>query len=317
MVDFQFLYKGLCGLARAHQASGLAGHLGAAVVAGYFFGEEHADLDSRVYAGVEKQLDDIIRGKESIWYDQKKKGITVPALFEPFPKEKPDEKRIPTIAQALAGNINKTRQSGHNVIFASIAIRALHDHPEYATPSIIDGIRKLIAGFNGVVPGRGYWGKEKGWIIGDKVQLTADTEFPAYDSFEQMANAVADDLILRGSQHRRGFGGTVHVTNHAAAITELSEYGFQDLALRALPAHHHHVRLWRSLPDLSEELGALKKAKFDPRTPDYWTDNSPSQASASLSHRIKTLYGFFTLLPFVKDDAKRKKAEEQFLYMMA
>ncbi len=76
MIRFEYLYKGICGLARAHKANGLAGHLGAAVVAGYFFGEEHPELDDKVYAGVEKQLEDIMGGKESIWYDQKQKGVT-------------------------------------------------------------------------------------------------------------------------------------------------------------------------------------------------------------------------------------------------
>jgi hypothetical protein len=317
MIDFDYLYKGLCGLARAHQASGMAGHLGAAVVAGYFFSEAHPDLDDAVYSGVEKQLDRIIRGEESIWFNAKKAGITIPEMFEPFPEEKPQEKQIATIATALSGNIGKLRQSGHNVIFASIAIRALRDHPQFATPSIIGGIRKLIAGFNGAVPGRGYWGKEKGWIIGNEAKPTADSAFPKYDSLEAMAGVVMDDLIHKGSQNRRGFGGLVHVTNHAAAITELSTYGFKELAQQGLPAHHYHVRLWRSLPDLSDELGALERAKHDPRTPAYWSDHSPSQFSASLTHRIKTLYGFFTLLRFIEAPATRKKAEESYLYMMA
>lgn len=43
MINFQYLYRGLCGLARAHRANPLAGHLGAAVVAGYFFGEDQPD----------------------------------------------------------------------------------------------------------------------------------------------------------------------------------------------------------------------------------------------------------------------------------
>ena len=60
-------------------------------------------------------------------------------LFEPLPEEKPDEQLISGIASELAKNIGETRQSGHNVIFASIALRALHDHPEYATPSIVTG----------------------------------------------------------------------------------------------------------------------------------------------------------------------------------
>jgi hypothetical protein len=36
MIDFDYLYKGICGLANAHQAGTMAGHLGAAVAAGYF-----------------------------------------------------------------------------------------------------------------------------------------------------------------------------------------------------------------------------------------------------------------------------------------
>ncbi|MFH1264909.1 MAG: hypothetical protein ABIK89_04235 [Planctomycetota bacterium] len=39
--------------------------------------------------------------------------------------------------------------------------------------------------------------------------------------------------------------------------------------------------------------------------------------SVRLTHRIKTLYGFFTLVRFVEDSAKRKQAEEKFLYLMA
>ena len=56
MVNFQYLYKGLCGLARAHRAGPMAGHLGAAVVAGYFIGEEQPDLDHEVSAAIEITL---------------------------------------------------------------------------------------------------------------------------------------------------------------------------------------------------------------------------------------------------------------------
>ena len=52
MTDFKYLYLGLCGLARAHRANPMAGHLGAAVVAGYFFGEDNPDLDDKVYTAL-------------------------------------------------------------------------------------------------------------------------------------------------------------------------------------------------------------------------------------------------------------------------
>ncbi|MFH1922857.1 MAG: hypothetical protein ABIP48_23585 [Planctomycetota bacterium] len=82
-------------------------------------------------------------------------------------------------------------------------------------------------------------------------------------------------------------------------------------------AHHYHVCLWRSLPDVEEELGAVERAGHDPRTAEYWTTGTLKRDSARLTHRIKTLYGFFTLVRFVEDSAKRKQAEEKFLYLMA
>ena len=147
-------------MARAHLANNMTGHLGAAVVAGYFFSEDLPDLDQAVYHGIEGELDRILRGEEArTWFDPQKVGITAVDLFEPFPDEPPQTEQIETITQALAGNIDGMRESGHNTIFTSIAIRALRDHPDFATPAVIDGIRQLIAGFNDTGPGRGYYGR--------------------------------------------------------------------------------------------------------------------------------------------------------------
>jgi hypothetical protein len=251
-----------------------------------------------------------------LWYDPDEAGITIPELFEPFADEPSRQDQISTIAQALAASIGQLRQSGHNVIFSAIAIRALHDHPQYATPSIINGIRKLIEGFNGAVAGRGYYGRQRGWIDGGQIDLPPD-DFPPYQDQQAMVEVVVDELIRSAAVRRQGFGGLFHIINHAAALIELSRFGHQDLARQGLPAHHHHVRLWRSLPDVQDELGALRRAKFDPRTRQYWSQQGESQWSARLTHRVKTLYGFFTLLPFIDDPAKRKSAEEKFLYLMA
>ncbi len=317
MVRFEYLYRGLCGLARAHRANAMAGHLGAAVVAGYFFGEDHPDLDDRVTAAIERELDRVIQGEESLWYDAGKAGISVAEMFADFPDEPPRKERIATLASALARNIGRTRQSGHNVIFASLAIRALTDHPEYATPSVVDGIGRLIAAFDNAVPGRGYYGKARGWIGGDQAPLADDKDFPLYQDEAAMIEAVIDELIRSASTRRQGFGGLFHLINHAAGLVELSVYGHKDLARKGLAAHHFHMRLWRSLPDVEEELGPLKRAEHDPRTAEYWAGNAESQWSAQLTHRIKTLFGFFTLTPMLNDAAKRKQAEREFLYLMA
>jgi hypothetical protein len=61
MVDLNYLAKGLCAMSRSHHVNTMAGHLGAAVVAGYFIAEQHPDLDAKVYQGIEAELNRIIR----------------------------------------------------------------------------------------------------------------------------------------------------------------------------------------------------------------------------------------------------------------
>ena len=243
-------------------------------------------------------------------------GITIAELFEPLPEAESQPELIGTIAEALAANIDQPRQSGHNVIFASIAIRALKDHPEYATAAMVNGIRQLIAGFNGVVPGRGYYGQERGWISGEKVSLPDEPDVRPYESIPEMAEMVIGELVQSAAVRKQGFGGLFHLINHATALTELSLYGFEELAQSGLAAHHQHLRLWRSLPDVESELGKLEWAEHDPRTPAYWDGEPSAQWSAHLTHRIKTLYGFHTLLRYVDDEETRATAQQQFLFLM-
>lgn len=316
MIDFQYLHTGLYGLANAHKAGTMAGHLGAAVVAGYFFGEDQSDLTDEVFRGIEGEIKRVIAGEESFWWNVKQAGVTPADLFKPLPKENPNPDTIKKIADALQKNVGETRQSGHNIIFASIAIRALHDHADFATPQIIAGIVKLTEGFNTAHAGRGYYGKEKGWLNGNQVKLAADDSFRPYASIPEMVEVTIEELIATAAVKKQGFGGLWHVINHAAAITEMDRCGYKELAKQALPAHHQHIRLWRSLPNVEGELGAVPKAEHDPRDPVYWK-GMLKRDEARLTHRIKTLYGFNILKRFIENEAQRKKAEDAFLYLMA
>jgi hypothetical protein len=321
MVDLKYLYRGLCGMSRAHRANAMTGHLGAAVVTGYFVGEELPDLDGRVYPAIEQNLDRIIRGDESVWYDAGATGIRIPDLFEAYPGKSPSDPPAPelaitTISSALAKNIDQLRETGHNVIFTSIAIRALHEYSRYATDAIVSGIEKLIALFNEAGTGRGYYGKERGWVAGNDIPADESNDFPAYRDQQEMVEVVIDELIATAQIRRRGFGGLFHVINHAAALTELSRLGLSELAQRGLPAHHEHVRLWRSLPDVEPEFGPLVAAHHDPQTPEYWEDPDSRQWSAHLTHRVKTLYGLSVLFRFIESDTRKKHAREKFLYLM-
>ncbi|MCC9607903.1 hypothetical protein LOC68_02760 [Blastopirellula sp. JC732] len=316
MIDFRYLQSGVAALARAHRGGTMAGHLGAAVVAGYFYGEDHADLPDEVYQGIEGELDRVIAGEESIWWNVKQAGIEPADLFAPLEQEEATPEGIDSIADALAKNVGQLRQSGHNVIFASIGIRALQDHPDFATPQTIVGIRKLTEGFQKANAGRGYFGKEKGWLIGDQVKVPDDVKFAPYGSIQEMVSVTIDEMIATAPIKKQGFGGLWHIVNHAAAIAELNRFGYKKLAQQALPAHHNHIELWRSLPDVSSELGAVEKATEDPRRTAYW-QGMLKRDEARLTHRIKTLYGYGVLRRWIENDDKRKQADDSFLYLMS
>ena len=316
-VDFDYLSKGLTALARAHRSNTMAGHLGAAVIAGHFISEQHGDLDEVVYRGIEKELDRIIAG-ESVFSPRSKTGISVPEMFQPFPNEAPDKSLVDGIAEALAGNIDRTRQSGHNVIFASSAIRALKLHPEFCTPSIAEGIRKLIAAFDGASPGSGYYGQKKGRMNGRRVDLTDQAELARYTDVKSMAETVLEHLIAHGNETRIGYGGLTHLINHAAALVELENFGYSDLAAKGLAAHHEHLKLWRSLPDVADEPGksSPKPSPDDPRTAAFWRSGNLPTGNAKLTHRIKTLYGFDALVTVIPNHDQRESGNQNLRYLM-
>lgn len=318
MIAFDYLSKGLNGLARAHQMSSMAGHLGAALVAGYFVGEQRPDLELEVYEGLEDDLKRIMAG-ESVFGKRmsKKAPLTDSELFEDFPKQKPDEGRIDDIADALLESLNEPRESGHNVIFASIAIRALKEHPEYATASIIDGICKLMALFKNAHPGSGYYGKERGRVRGNQIQLPDNDGAPVYTDIPGMTKAVLQEFIDQDAQnHRQGYGGLVHVNNHAAAIVELANQGYGELVPLAIASHHHHFRLWRDLPNLVQELGPMTVSSYTPHQADYWTSGNVPYDRALLTHRVKTMYGFDELTGAIDEDPLEKQAYENLRFLM-
>ncbi len=317
MIEFEYLKRGLYGMANAPRAGSMAGHLGAAVIAGYFIGEDQSDLPNGVFAGIRHDLNRITGGEESIWFDPKKAGITAAELFAPLPAEPAQTDRIDGIAKALARNIGQARQSGHNVIFSAIALRALKGHPELATPKLLDGIGRLIATFDNAHAGRGYYGKATGWKNGRQAPMAPEGEIKPYDSLQTLAATVVAEVTRDAAVHRQGFGGLFHLINHAAALTELDRMGFANLARQGLPAHRQHLRLLRALPDLETELGKLETTTENPLTATYWKKTKSAQWGAWLTHRIKTLYGFHTLLRYIEDRPTREKALIQFRYLMA
>ncbi len=316
-ISVAYLEKGLNALARAHQMSSMAGHLGASLIAGYYVGVQRRNLSAEVCKGIQGDLERVIGG-ESLFGKKMSRNSTLndSDLFDAFPQQRADETLIDGIAESLGKSIDKPRQSGHNVIFASLAIRSLKDHPEYATPAIVDGIVKLMNLFKDETPGSGYYGKKKGRIQGNKITLPEDDAVD-YSEIEDMVTAVLDETInLTPEYHRSGYGGLVHVINHAAAIIDLAGNGYTELASRAIQSHRQHLRLWRNLPNVAAEKGPMLISKFTPHSPAYWASGDVPYDRALLTHRVKTMFGFDELAGAVDEEVKEQAAYDNLRYLM-
>ena len=90
----------------------------------------------------------------------------------------------------------------------------------------------------------------------------ADDRFPLYTSQQAMADVVIDELIRSAALRRQGYGGLFHIINHATALTELSRFGYRELARKGWPAHHHHVRFFCPLVCQTMETHSAGLATF-------------------------------------------------------
>lgn len=315
MIPFDYFRVGLTGLANAHRAGTMAGHLGAAVLAGFFLGEDHPNFPAEVFTGLQRELDRIVAGEEGIWFDPQRAGISAQQLFSLSLVTASDPEPIDGIAAALSDNIDALHESGHNVIFASIGLRALHRHAEFAADDVVSGIRRLIAAFHGTYGGRGYFGKSVGWRNAEDVDLGGALSKHRFSEISSMVDTTLKVHVETAHLRKQGFGGLWHVINHAAAIVELNRLGYTELAQRALASQHRHLLLWDALPDVESELGPVIPAMHDPREPAYW-DETLKRDDARLTHRVKTLFGFLTLVEQSGDTALVERATHALRYLM-
>jgi hypothetical protein len=283
-----YLKQGLAALARAHRINAMAGHLGAALLAGHLLKQEGPELTPPVCAGIDRELARVVAG-ESVFGPKAAAPIDNAALFAPYPDHVPaPPDAAGGIAKALASNIDGLRASGHNVIFAALGLRALAHDPDEGSPDVVAGIIALMETFDTTGAGYARLGTDQELVRAETVNLDEDDGIPPYGTLAGMVDAVLDQLIATAHRRKQGVGGLWHVINHAAALVDLDDLGYGDLARRGLRAHRRHLRIWAALPVLGEETPVV----HNPYTAAYWANPDLERGRAKLTHRVKTLYGF-------------------------
>ena len=252
MLSSDYLIKGITGLSRASQGSPMEGHYGPAVIAAYYFCREN-DLDKKTEKAVQKQIDQLI------------------SKFEPYfislPAEDPETGAISHIIQALDVNVHELRAIGHNVIFATLAIKALQDTQRLAIHLAIKGICTLIEGLDQASRG----GPFPGWPSSEISTATVNPEdqFPAYDDEEAIIHFTFDALLKIKTICTGMHEGTIgHLLTHADALNELSRLGYPVSAKKGYLSHQIYVKLaTRSfVPDEWGGIPRKNPAQYDPLT---------------------------------------------------
>ncbi len=299
------LLKGLTGLSQAIHWNRMSGHPPAAVIAAYFFCQEN-ELEPGVQREVQWLVDRLVSGSASIWHEIDGQPVTNEALFNHQITGYPDEKLIPMVANALEASLDACRDSGHNTIFASLALKALHAAPEYALPPLIDGILRLLKDFEGRGPGLAHVPGHDQLIDPRELPVPEDLDLPDYTSTADMIAAVCYHVRPRHFT-TRGLGGPIHVINHAVALLDLDALGYSALVRQGLVAHHQHLKLWLSLPPFSEGLNTYRvPALHDPRSKAYWDASITLRDQGGIEHRLKFLYGAYRLAAHIQDEDDRR-----------
>jgi hypothetical protein len=274
----EYLGRGLVALSDAHKRGWLQGHNGAAVLATYYFCKENA-LDERTTHALGKQIDAFITKSP-----------------EEFPAPDPGRGRAEPlrIVEQLDGQIADLRAGGHDVIFASLALKALRDLPEYATPSIVDGICELLK------------------LIVARRRPDPDTPYnqehplPPYRSASDIATVTLQATLRPwGDVSRVGASGVIHWITHADAVVTLADLGYGDLARRGYAAQRLHINQAVSGADRPEP----ERKAVDWLGAEYWESDGPKKLFSDTwlaGHAFKLPYSLFRMLRRTEDPKLRE-----------
>jgi hypothetical protein len=275
----EYLKKGLAALSDAHKRGWLEGHNGAAVLATYYFCQENALAERTVHA-LGRQIDAFIaKSPEEFPTPDPGRGSAEPAR----------------IVEQLDGQIADLRAGGHDVIFASLALKALRDVPEYATPTIVDGICELLK------------------LIVARRRPEPDTPYnqehplPPYRAAEDIA-AITLQATLRpwGDVSRVGASGVIHWITHADAVVTLEDLGYGDLARRGYAAQRLHI----NQAVTGGEGREPERSAVDWLGSEYWESDTPRKLFGDTwlaGHAFKLPYSLFRMLRRVDDRKLRDR----------
>ena len=200
---------------------------------------------------------------------------------------------VKTLGNKLDRHVSQLGSGGHHTIYAALALRALRDLPEFATPSVVDGICRLLEVFAAT------------FGLARKTPHNLEHPSPPYRSAEDIAVATLRATLCPWSHVMRvGAGNVVHWITHAEALVTLEELGHGEVARRGHAAH----QLYISRPVAEDGAPAPERAPVDWLGPAYWESDAPREVQGGswfFGHSFKLPYSLFRLLRCPDDRSLR------------
>lgn len=280
-IPLLYLQTGLGALANTWRGYWGNGHYGAAMIAAYFFARE-VELDERTREAIKTELDAFRNAGR--------------AFFEfDTPKEEATPERAPEIARSLEKGIDQLRGAGHNVIFASLALKAFRHAPELAKPQWIDGILKLDE------------------HLREHFKPDADTEFnrahplPKWQTPQEMLESA---LSCFANTSGNGAVGMIHGVTHADAVAELWELGYESLAMRGSEALKIQINLDSTRPG----AGLAEPLADSPLSQRFWENPAIRRETWGFrGHNFKFPYSYYRRRDALRDEQLRSRCDDRAL----
>jgi hypothetical protein len=278
MIGTQYLERGLDALSCAHSRDGYFadGHRAGAVVAAYFLCHEQRFSPEAQHALVE-------------WLDS---HLTRDELFSMAPVAVDRFASIAPISEALRESGPVLREVGHNVIFASLALKAFQAFPSVATQRRVNGIAALTRRFE-PMPG---------------VEDVVAPDVPSVEGHSSFARFVCLeflDCLERFSGFGQGWAG--HMLTIARALIDLVDLDQAELARICHPAFCDYVALARRGPGPdARSIAEHVRSAESPRDAHYWTGRP-----FGLGHALKYPYAFYGLIDRLDDPSLRERCRRE------
>ena len=279
MLEERYLLGGLDALSRAYKTDYFAdGHRGAAIISAYYLCQR-SDLEAGVV--------DVIRALiDENWMDSD--------LCAPFPEETPEPVGVARIAQSLERNMVGLRQVGHNVIFPSLALRALRQLPETVTPLRTEGICRLVEAFSTVAD----------------IHLEEDDDIPDIGAPPVAAEFILSELLrtMRAFEGR-GQGWSGHLLTYGRALLDLRQLGFGALARKGEQGFRLYIKRIRLGPlDTDKPRPEHPPSELLPHEVGYWRVRS--SRGVGIGHLFKYPYGFYGWVDHLQDTDLRRRCKQ-------